>query len=1780
MDRLKHKRTARRTQITKLVNEVAELRGNNSVSKAALNGLLNRLVANDSDLRQINKDVEPLIKEEDLEEEYTTMITYEDQAHNAIAELQTRIAEIQLVDQVTATATPSPSARPSESERPHTGVKLPKLQLQSFAGELTQWQPFWEQYETTVHNNRNLTKTEKFQYLRSLLRGSAASAVMGLQASESCYDDAIEILRQRFGDRCRIEREHLAKLWNLPGVKSANDVHGLRTMYDHVQNNVRGLRALGVSSASYASMMVDILLTSLPSDMVVEYHRLARYGTALSEPSEDVEGNAAHDERHSTGSGSDSTASGELTKVLNFLRVEIESRERSRIKDTAHGQRASRTKVGGFVPTGAVLQNSVQVLSKRFFCNSADHGAPQCKCGLSLAEKRKRLSEDMRCYRCTRKGHRSKDCRAKITCSHCRKRHASSLCDPYKQSQGNSTEDGQIATTNMRTTNSTPARQDANILLQTFRAWATSDRTTAYLRGIIDGGSQRTFIREDVANKLQLKVMGETTLQLNTFANESPSRSATTVKIVKLVLHSQYCSEAFTIEALTIPFICKDLTATPTDHEFIQSIRRDKGFIADEVLCPNIPGEVGISLLVGCDQMWKLLTGGVHRCEQNEKLVAISTVFGWTFQGPTTLTCDFAKQNTTAVCVLRVEATQNQEPDLLKRFWELESIGIADEDKSSAEQNELGLGEFERNLNLKDGRYEVALPWKASTTDFPDNLEVAKSRLQGLVRRLQRNHSVMEYDEAIRSYVENDHAERVLGDSPDSSCTYYMPHRAVIRNGSTSTRIRVVFDASSHSAGATSLNDHLEKGPKLNSELVAILLRFRMHKIAITADIKKAFLQICIRPSDRDALRFLWFATPPLPGAPLPPIEIWRMTRVPFGTTASPFLLGATLQHHLKSTNGPDEDVANSLANAFYVDDLLTGADNVEEAKRLTERAEAILQKAGMKLDKWSSNSLELQKIFEQSNNISCNAERRLGETEDTKVLGVVWDKTHDHLRFSGEHILDTMIAAKSTKRSVLQTSAKIFDPLGILSPYTIRVEILFQRLWERGLEWDTLLPDDICDDWFAWCAELPTLHLISLERCLVPHGENGYTAELHIFTDASPQAYGACVFLRAVDGEGHVKVGLLFAKSRVAPIKKLTLPRLELMGAVMGVRIAKLVRDSLTATISEPTYWTDSTIALSWIKGNSSKWKPFVRNRVSEVQSSSDPSCWRHCPGVSNPADALTRGLTVTALAESRLWFHGPEWLSQAPQFWPQADTPPTEADLHTFQEEGVPKDVVVTHVTTTTPPLFDLKRYSTYQRILRVTAWIMRFTTNCQPKNRASGPLSSLEIEQAEKYWVKQAQYQAYQEEIIALSQGEKLRESSKIVRLQPFIDDLGVLRLTGRLQYADDTEEVKHPILLPKEHPLTRHIAEGAHRRTLHGGVQATLTDLRQRWWITQARQLVKSILLRCRVCARFRATRATAPTGPLPADRINRSHPFDTNGIDFAGPVYAKTGGAPQKSYIALFTCATTRAIHLELVSDLTSKSFIMAFRRFISRRGPPSTVYTDNALTFERAERDIKKLWDVIRSDDTQNFASTSRIHWKYIVERAAWWGGWWERMVRTVKQCLRRVLGRQCLTFEQMTTLLHEAEAAVNSRPLTFLPSTPDEPIALTPAHLLIGRTLTALLSGPVTTGPPSSAVSLRERWRHLQRLADHFWRRWKREYLLELRSAHTASCEGSPVGIQREDIALLHEERVPRHLWKVVRVTELYKGRDGKVRSCAVKLPSGHVTRRPVQLLFPLECA
>ncbi|XP_064469707.1 uncharacterized protein LOC135384434 [Ornithodoros turicata] len=470
------------------------------------------------------------------------------------------------------------------------------------------------------------------------------------------------------------------------------------------------------------------------------------------------------------------------------------------------------------------------------------------------------------------------------------------------------------------------------------------------------------------------------------------------------------------------------------------------------------------------------------------------------------------------------------------------------------------------------------------------------------------------------------------------------------------------------------------------------------------------------------------------------------MTRVPFGTTSSPFLLSATIQHHLASVAGEYEATAMKLKQSFYVDDLVTGADSVEQAWALYQEALQIMKEAGMNLRKWMTNNEDLRLLLnggqKQHTEITKTGPHLLSQE---KILGVSWDRGQDKLQVALKSLFTFLLETADTKRYVLQASSRIFDPLGILSPFTVRVKRLFQKLWINGVEWDAGLPNGVLQDWKSWCKELPTLRLVSVSRYVgIRTTDSRRHLRLYTFSYASIHAYGVAVYVKVEDELSQ----LLVAKVRVATLKELTLPRLELMGALVAARLVSYVRTALFDCSVDCHFWTDSSIVLCWIQNEPTRWNQFVANRVAEIRTLSSLETWSHCISSDNPADLLTRGITAQRLVETQLWWNGPQWLNNDPAEWPLDNGLVHETDYE-LRHNHVKRQHAL-HVTMgPVEAILDINRYSSLDRLLEVTSYVQRFARNClNPQDRKTGPLTPNELQEARVYWIRRVQECSYNE------------------------------------------------------------------------------------------------------------------------------------------------------------------------------------------------------------------------------------------------------------------------------------------------------------------------------------------------------------------------------------------------------------------------------------------------
>ena len=652
-------------------------------------------------------------------------------------------------------------------------------------------------------------------------------------------------------------------------------------------------------------------------------------------------------------------------------------------------------------------------------------------------------------------------------------------------------------------------------------------------------------------------------------------------------------------------------------------------------------------------------------------------------------------------------------------------------------------------------------------------------------------------------------------------------------------------------------------------------------------------------------------------------------------------------------------------------------------------------------------------------------------------------------------------------------------------------------------------------------------------------------------------------------------------SKTRVSPLSKLSIPRLELMSCLILARLMKKVKESLESIveISNIRYWSDSLTALFWIKGIDKDWKLFIDNRVQEIRRLSEIDSWSHCPGSQNPADLPTRGVQPSKLSATTVWWQGPSWLLENDDVWPTMPTLSCTPDECIEEMKGSSKKESVVTLTASdsvlTSEVLPLNKYSTWNKLRRVTAFVLRFIANCQTKeNRVLGEITSDELDSAEILLLKRIQKD------IPIQKNKQLE-----YQLGVFTDEHGVIRCRGRIARADVPYEFKFPALLPRDHHVTELIIRNCHEQVYHDGVNETLAELRARFWIIKGRQKIKHSLRKCNRCRRIQGrSYENSSTSDLPSFRVEDCPAFTSVGIDFAGPLYIRKQNSSndmRKIYIALFTCATSRAIHLELVDDLETDTFLRCLRRFISRRGIPSLITSDNAKTFKSAS---KRLTSLFENEKVTNYLSQRKITWKFILPRSPWWGGFYERLVRSVKSCLKKVIGNAKLNYDELHTSIIEIEAVLNSRPLTYL-SAVSIGETLTPSHLVIGKRLLSISSiNPEKYDQDDDyncVTKIHRREKYLNSLLQQFRSKWKREYLTSLREQHRHTTKSSNIpDINVGDIVLVMDEcKTNRNLWRLSRVESVVKGVDHEIRGATVRLANGNLLSRPLVKLFPLEC-
>ncbi|XP_076660452.1 uncharacterized protein LOC143363803 [Halictus rubicundus] len=1606
----------------------------------------------------------------------------------------------------------SPSIPPPAASGPRARSTLPRIDLPAFSGRYSEWTRYKDLFSSLVLDDPSWSDAEKFHYLSASLTGEAALLIRRIPMSADNFHRAWELLAHRYENRRLLVDAQFDILYETPAC-TTHTARELKRLLDTSCNVASVLNGLDVPVDDKAHWMVQHVVRRLDAET------LKHWETSLGS----------------------STEPPTLSELLEFLETTIRTLE------------ACESRHGHLVPAQRPAAKGIKAVhvatdqpSTKSRCGLCRGNHLLCFCGAFRSktplERLQVVTSSQLCHNCLGP-HAVAACRSNKTCQRCAEKHHTMLHDALVQ--GNRPP----RPTAMHIVNGPePSEEPLSVLLATALVAVQSAGGTVVARALIDPCSEVSLVSESLVQQLRLHRTSCSQVVVGAGAKATATARGRTRLDVASRIHANL---SCTVEALILPRLT---SYRPRCRTFASAWPHISGLtLAD----PTFNSATPIDLLLGADVYPQVLLTGT-RSGGHRGPVAQETIFGWILSGPATSpgpSTPIATSHTVTIDDLTA---------LVRRFWEQEEMPPPAPQRTAEEA--ACEEHFQRTHSRQpDGRYVVRLCLTTPNPELGQSHCIARRILLANERRFATNPQLQAlYTNFMEEYRTLGHMQVIpAADYTPRRPHFYLPHHGVLKATGTSTKLRVVFNGSRRSSVGTSINAHLAAGPKLQQDITNILLRWRRHKVAFIADIEKMYRQIRVHSDDWDLQRILWRDNES------ERIDAYHLTTVTYGLTCAPYLALRTLLQLAEDEKQRFPRGASILRTATYVDDILAGADSIEDAERTQGELIGICKAGGFVRKKWSANHSALLSalpadFLAESSTIPWHPET------GCSALGLTWHPATDTLAFS-LHAPSETTSEPPTKRRVLSQIAKLFDPLGWLAPFVVRGKIFIQDLWKTNLEWDERLPPDTAAAWNTLREDMDELACIRIPRWLGVD-DTAATRQLHAFVDASEKAYAAAVYVRIEDSHGVARAHLVAAKTKVAPLKTVSLPRLELCAATLGARLLVHIRQEIQVPIDAVHLWSDSTVALAWLQGEPTRWRTYIANRVSEVQTALPDGHLHHVGTKDNPADCASRGVAAAQLASHPLWWHGPSWLTSPEAGWNTA--PPPHC---TTEEERTPATCLQTS-RQEDPEL--LLRFSTLDRLLRATSWCLRWTSPSRRDATASPPhLRPDELRRAEETWIRLVQRLHFATELTAVEQQKPVPGGSGLRKLTPFLDEYGILRVGGRLHNALLPYNEQHPIILPAGCHLTQLVIESAHLRTLHGGVQLTLAALRQKYWIPQGRRQVKRCTSHCLRCIRWRAAPATQVMGNLPTQRVTPSRPFQHVGLDYAGPFQLKTtpgrGHKATKGYVAVFICFSTRAVHIEAVSDYSTAAFLAAFRRFTGRRGTCSSLTSDCGTNFVGADRELRRLFTA----STREAASIGRqlakdgVTWKFIPPGAPHFGGLWEAAVRSLKHHLRRVVADDPLTYEEFSTLLCQVEACLNSRPLQALTDDPEDLTPLTPGHFLVGGPLTAVPE-PTLLEVPRSRLT---RWQLLQQRLQHFWRRWAAEYLHQLQTRPKWTT--AETSLQLGDLVLIKSELTPPSRWPLGRIDEVHPGADGHVRVATVKTATSRY-QRPVTKLIPLHRA
>ena len=1470
-----------------------------------------------------------------------------------------------------------------------------------------------------------------------------------------------------------------------------------------------------------------------------------------------------------------------LIHFNDWLKEKAEAHERMKATSSkprteeVSANTVTKTKTGTKV-FAATTSNQVKTVPKirsEKQCIACKDSHPLWRCSVfrqkTPTERTKLAAESKLCFSCLNDGHSFRQCPQPRKCtkegcssSHNTLLHGADRIFPQKSLGDTKTTQSSKTKVNQKQTGSEssglPSVIDYKGLLQIVEVQLDSLSSSVKVLALCDSACSHSWISRSLADKLRVK--GSATKLTVHGINSQQVVDTETVELKLTPVHSGGSCSTFPVT----PYVRDDLIV---GNDVIDVDHLKKTYPHLEPIPLSKYSYSNVEMILGQDVFHCIRPLEYFEADRPNTPIAVRLPLGWVLSGPLPSTTGLF-----STCFKAVSSSENDSilADQLRSWYDMESFGAYKQvdSRSAADAQAMKILE---ETTFNDGcRYQVGMLWADDESTLPNNYFSALVQLKSLERRLGKDPQLKKsYSKTIKEDFEKGYIVQVDKSEcfrTDNRREWYLPHHPVIHPHKPG-KVRRVLNGAAKFHGY-SLNSALLTGPDLLQSLIHIVFRFRQNPNAVSADIEGMFLQVGVIPKDQPSLRFLWREDPSTE------VAVFQYVRHIFGSKDSPTCANYALKRTATDNAEDFPNVAQSVQTNFYMDDYLESSPTAEEAIQKAKDLTKLLSIGEFKLTKFMSNDSNILQQIEPNSDSQTNDGKPLLSTEESShILGLKWNHASDTHVVSRGTTSDTNRTV--TQRIVLSLVSAVYDPIGLVAPYTVKARLLLKHIWRlSGQKWDDILPDDIVTKFLDWSSELGTLSELRIPRSYFQ--QKVERLELHMFGDSSQDVFSAVAFLRGkvISGDdSSTEIAFVFGKARVAPMKALTIPKLELQAALLSARLRNEVQRALTLQIEKTFMWTDSTTVLQWLH-SLEKQPVFVANRVAEILELTTADEWYHVQSADNPADAGTRGLSAKDLLQSS-WLSGPNFLKT--NEWP---IKPTEGfrlklkqtKLDSTDEPSTESCTMLSETQVATAKTFEWQKYGSYEKLLRIAAYVLRLLSRNRDYRTNSCVITDpTELENSEQRLLYLAQAESFHAEKSNLLKSTPLSKSSKIVRFSPFIGPNGLLRASGRTRLLETaTFDVKHPILLDARHPLVRLLLEHLHSQHCHQGVDYLRALVQQRFAVVKLRAVLRTIVSRCLTCRKRKAETLTPIMSDLPRERLAfKEPPFSNTGIDYFGPFFVSVKRSTEKRWGFLFTCLTTRAVHFEVVPSMDTSSCVMGIERFCARRGIPSVIWSDNGTNFVASEKELLSNINIWNQQVLSESLVKKGTKWKFNPPSAPHHGGVWERLVRSFKHVFYAVLGNRRLTDEILTTTFCLVEQCLNARPITPVSPEATDIDALTPNHVLLGTASSTL---PSHFRPE---IDHRKRYVRAQAYSDAIWNRWLKEYVPHL-NCRSKWFQSSDRHLKTGDLVWLVEPTAPRGHYPLGRVVKLNYGTDAIARSAEVKTSTGNLVR-PVVKLAPV---